>query len=175
MDRDAAEELRILAGELRRHGGTEAVGELRDALKRAAEPAAGAARESILGMPVKHEGTLRAGIADTVKVAASLGASRATVRITASGPERWRGAASAFENGRWHHPVYGRAEAEAVSVALQAIHGKGFGHGRGWTWRPQESGRPHWFTNAVDSRQGEFDRRADDAAERIARRISGEA
>lgn len=172
----AADELRFLARHLRQAGSRDVLAELRRGLKDAAGPAADAARGSILSVPAKHpEGTLRTGIAGTVKVNTSLGASTARVTITATGPARWPGAAVKIEGDAWWHPVFGRAEHEAESQRLQRIHGKGHGHGRGWTWVRQQSPRPGWFIDAVGSRQAGFDKAVDDVAERIERRLAGEA
>ena len=109
-----------------------------------------------------------------MKVTTSLGASTARVRITATGPERWPGAAVKLEGDAWNHPVFGRPEHEAESAALQQVHGKGFGHGRGWTWERQLSPRPGWFERAVGSHQDEFDKAVGQVTDRIERRLAGE-
>jgi hypothetical protein len=171
---DGADELRFLAGELRAAGARNVLAELRDGLKRAAGPAAEAAQRSILATPSKHPGDLRAGIAETVKVTTSLTASAARVQVSATGPPRWPGAAAKFEAGRWNHPVFGRPEHEAQSVALQKIHGRGFGHGRGWTWVKQQ-GPEGWFERAVAAHQAEFDQAVDRVADKLERRMAGEA
>jgi hypothetical protein len=153
MAAGAADELRFLASAMRRAGDRATLAELRRELKRAAWPAAAAAQRSILGMPARQPGgTLRQGIADTVKVTASLGASTVRVRVSASGPERWPGAAAALEEGRWRHPVHGHRD----------------------RWVTQVSRRPGWFGHAVAGHQDEFDRAVDAVTDGIERRLAGE-
>jgi len=160
----AADELRFLAGELRRAGSRDVLAELRDGLKRAADPAAQDARRSILGVPARHEAGLRRGIADTVKVAASVGGSTVRVRISATGPERWPGAAVKTEGDAWNHPVFPRSPDTHPG-----------GHGRAWTWVKQRSPRPRWFADAVGGHQDDFDKAVDQVVDGIERRLAGEA
>lgn len=160
----APDELRFLAGELRRAGSRDVLAELRDGLKRAADPAAQDARRSILGVPARHEAGLRRGIADTVKVAATLGASTVRVRISANGPERWPGAAVKLEGDSWNHPVFAGAPDTHPG-----------GHGRAWTWVKQLSPRPGWFAGTIDGHQDEFDKAVDRVVDGIERRLAGEA
>lgn len=159
----APDELRFLAGELRRAGSRDVLAELRDGLKRAADPAAQEARRSILGAPARHEAELRRGIADTVKVTATLGASTVRVRISASGPERWPGAAVKLEGDSWNHPVFAGAPDTHPG-----------GHGRAWTWVRQRSPRPGWFADAIGGHQDEFDKAVDQVVDGIERRLAGE-
>jgi hypothetical protein len=152
MAAGAADELRFLAGELRRAGSRDVLAELRRGLKDAASAAAEEAQHSILSMPARHQAGLRQGIADTVKVTAALGASTVRVRVSATGPERWRGAAAKLEEGRWRHPVHGHRD----------------------RWVTQASRRQGWFTRAVGSHQDEFDRAVDKVTDGIERRLAGE-
>lgn len=149
----AADELRFLARELRNAGSRDVLAELRDGLKKAADPAAEDARRSILDVPVRHEAGLRRGIADTVKISTSLGATSAHVTISATGPDRWLGAAVELEGTSWSHPVFGNRK----------------------RWEKQLSPRPGWFMDAVGSRQGDFDKAVDQVVEKIERQLAGEA
>lgn len=149
---DAADELRFLSRALRQAGSRDVIAELRDGLKRAAGPAADDARASILSMPArKYERELRSGIAATVQVSTTLGASSARVTVSASGPDRWPGAAATIESGKWNHPVFGDRE--------RWVHG--------------QPGKPGWFGVAVSLRQADFDRAVDQVADKIERDIAG--
>lgn len=132
---------------------------LRRAFKDAAEPVAGDVEQSILLMPSHHDGTLRRQIAKTITVKTSFSASGVRVSIESDGRKMPRGKETLPHHTDsakgWNHPVWGRAEAEAESVALQEIHGKGFGHGRGWTWVKQ-FGKPGWFERPVIDNAREF-------------------
>lgn len=177
----AADELRFLAGELRRAGSRDVLGELRDGLKRAADPAADDARRSILGVPARHEAGLRRGIADTVKVSTTLGASTVRVRISATGPERWPGAAVKLEGDAWNHPVYGRGPRFTLGPSRARKHRHLAESERplvkrgAWTWVKQQSPRPGWFEDTVSGHQDDFDKAVDRVVDGIERRLAGEA
>lgn len=177
----AADELQFLARELRRVGSREVLAELRRGLRDAAEPAAQAARQSILSMPATHEAGLRRGIAETVKVTTRLGGSTARVSITATGPERWEGGAVKLERKSWSHPVYAQGDRFTLGPS-RARRYRHLAEGerplvkRGaWTWVKQVSPRPGWFERAVGSRQDDFDRAVDRVTDGIERRLAGEA
>jgi hypothetical protein len=181
MADSAADELQFLARELRRAGSRDVLAELRRGLRDAAGPAASAARESILATPSHHAGTLRRGIAGTVKVSTSLGASTARVRISATGPEQWPAAAVKLEGEAWNHPVYARGNRFTLGPS-RARRYRHLAEGarplvkRGaWTWVRQFSPRPGWFERAAGSHQDEFDRAVDKVTEGIERRLAGEA
>lgn len=178
----AADELRFLARELRRAGSRDVLKELRRGLKDAAADAANAARESILSMPSKQPaGNLRAGIAEQVKVTASLGATTVRVSITATGPERWRGAAADFDQESFNHPVYARGP----RFALRPSRARKYRHlaegarplvkQGAWTWVKQESRRPRWFEGSISGHQDQFDRAVGEVTDRIERRLAGES
>lgn len=177
----AADELQFLAAELRRAGSRDVLAELRRGLKDAAADAAGAARQSILSMPSKHDGTLRQGIAGNVKVSARLGASRVRVSITATGPARWRGAAADTDSESWNHPVYPRgprfrlAPSRARKYRHLAEGDRPLVKRGAWTWVKQESNRPGWFENSINGHEADFDRAVDKVTDRIERRLAGEA
>jgi hypothetical protein len=101
----------------------------------------------------KYERELRSGIAATVQVSTVLGAKTARVTVSASGPDRWPGAAATIESGRWNHPVFGNRE----------------------EWVNGQPGKPHWFGVAVSLRQAGFDQAVNQVADKIERDISGGA
>lgn len=181
MADSAADELAFLARELRRAGSRDVLAELRRGLKDAAGDAAEAARQSILSAPSRQpEGTLRRGIADNVKVRTSLGASRVRVSITATGPERWRGAAADLDEQSWNHPVYARGPrfrpgpSRARKYRHLAESARPLVKRGAWTWVKQESPRPGWFENAISGHEQEFDAAVGRVTDRIERRLAGE-
>jgi hypothetical protein len=138
---------------------------LRKNFKDAAAPLVRGVQKSILTMPsrstapARHAGHLRLEVADTVVLRTSFARSGVRVNIDSLGRKMPQGKETLprhldSEKG-WNHPVFGRAAAEAESVALQKIHGKGFGHGRGWTWVKQ-FGKPGWFERPITDGAREF-------------------
>jgi hypothetical protein len=133
--------------------------ELRRNFRAAAAPLVEDVKNSILTMPSHHAGQLREEVANTVVLRTSFSTAGVRVNIDSLGARMPPGKGTLphhldSEQG-WNHPVYGRAEAEAESVALQKIHGKGFGHGRAWTWRKQ-FGKPGWFERPITDGAREF-------------------
>jgi hypothetical protein len=131
---------------------------LRKNFRDAAAPLVRDVQKSILTMPsrstaaVRHAGNLRLEVAKTIVLRTSFSASGVRVNIDSLGSKMPHGKETLprhldSEKG-WNHPVFGRAAAEAESVALQKIHGKGFGHGRAWTWVHQ-TGKPGWFERPI--------------------------
>lgn len=150
--------------------------DLRRNLREAARPAVDAARRSILAMPSRHGGSLREEVARSVTLTTSLTRSGIRVAITAKPRKMPPGKESLpahLDSAKgWNHPVYGRPEAEAESVALQQVHGKGFGHGRGWAWVKQ-FGKPGWFEEPIALHARDFQAAADAALAEAERRLSG--
>lgn len=148
--------------------------ELRRNFRDAAEPVLGDVEQSILLMPSHHGGTLRREVAKTVVLRTSFSANGVRVNIDSVGSRMPPGKETLpqhldSEKG-WNHPVYGRAEAEAESVALQKIHGKGFGHGRAWTWRKQ-FGKPGWFERPITDNARAFRSAALKAIDAVERKL----
>lgn len=148
--------------------------ELRRNFRAAANPVAQAARDSILSMPSHHDGTLRREVAKTITVRTSFSSAGVRVQIDSLGSKMPPGKGTLpqhLDSDRgWNHPVYGRPEPEAQSVALQKIHGKGFGHGRAWTWVKQ-FGRPGWFEGSIADNAREFRDAALKAIEDVERKL----
>jgi hypothetical protein len=133
--------------------------ELRRRFKDAAEPVAGDVEQSILLMPSRHDGTLRREVAKTISLRTMFTISGVRVQIDSLGQKMPEGKGTLphhlDSDKGWEHPVFGRPEPEAESVALQKLHGKGFGHGRAWTWRHQ-FGKPGWFEKPIIDNAREF-------------------
>lgn len=148
--------------------------ELRKNFRDAAEPVLGDVEQSILLMPSHHDGTLRRQVARTVVLRTSFTSAGVRVNIDSLGSRMPEGKETLpqhldSEKG-WKHPVYGRPEAEAESVALQKIHGKGFGHGRGWTW-VRQMGKPGWFERPITDNAREFRNAALKAIDEVERHL----
>lgn len=150
---------------------------LRRQLRAQAAPAARAARESILSMPSKHDGTLRGEVARTVSASVGLSARGARLDIVSSGrkmpPGKQELPADLDRAKGWQHPVFGRAEAEIMAhMAAGFSKTKGArGHGRGWTWRHQ-TGKPGWFEVPLTKRAPELRAAAERAIEDVKRKLA---
>ena len=135
--------------------------ELRRNFRDAAEPVAGDVQQSILLMPSKHGGTLRREVAKTVTVRTSFASSGVRVAIESLGQRMPPGKQTLPHHldspKGWHHPVYGRREAEMAVISARKAFGKGRGqgHGRGWTWVHQ-TGKPGWFEKPVIDNARQF-------------------
>jgi hypothetical protein len=144
-------DMKLLAAKLR-EADPKLKRELRRNFKAAAEPVLGDVEQSILLMPSHHGGTLRREVAKTVVLRTSFSSAGVRVQIDSLGSRMPPGKGTLphhLDSGEgWNHPVYGSARAEAESVALQKAHGKGFGHGRAWTWVKQY-GKPGWFERPI--------------------------
>lgn len=134
--------------------GAELRRDLVSGLKAAAEPAAQAARGSILSMTanglVQKEPGLRASVAAAVKVQVRTGGKQAGVFVVATKtrmPRGFRNAPKRLNARNWRHPVFTPER-----------------------WVTQ-TGKPGWFDNAMDSAVPAAQRAASDALDNVAERI----
>jgi hypothetical protein len=109
--------------------------ELRRNFKKAAEPVVRDVRQSILAMPSRHKGPLRAEVAGTVVLRTSFAASGVRVNIDSLGSRMPRGKDTLprhLDSARgWNHPVYGRGPRSRWNWTRKRQHGKA-----GWFERP---------------------------------------
>jgi hypothetical protein len=127
--------------------------ELRRNFKAAAEPVAGDVEQSILLMPSRHDGTLRAGIARTVTVSTSFTSSGVAVRVSSLGSRMPPGKESlpfhADSARGWRHPVFGHWDRT----------------------KGRQYGKPEWFERPVADNAREFAAAAQRSVDEIQRKL----
>jgi hypothetical protein len=130
--------------------------ELRRKMKAAAGPLVRDVQAAILSAPSHHGGNLRAEIAATVSASVGISPTRGVaLNILSRGSKMPPGKGTLpmhfNDDRRFHHPVFGREQAEAEAVAARRSLGKGAGrgHGRGWTWVHQFGHANGWFDDTI--------------------------
>ena len=147
--------------------------DLRRNLKKAAQPAAMAAKSSIMSMPSggmrNVGGSLRASIAKEIRVATKLNKKYAAVdiKVTRKTVREFKNPARRLNRSEpWRHPVrpWKREGKEIVALPRNE-----------WTWVDQRSAKPGWFDDSISGKRAEFEAAVTEAMNETAERIARNA
>jgi hypothetical protein len=182
------EELKILAAKLK---GADPLlrRELRKALREAAEPAAVAARRSILSMRAKdfpevpghYQGQLRTEVAASILVRPVIGRSAIRVQVVAEPkkmPPGKQGLPALLEAPSFKHPVFARGErftkgpSRARRYRHLPVRERPLVYRGAWPW-VRQVGKPFWFSDAITRAAPEAQRNVREAMDATAQYLTG--
>jgi hypothetical protein len=131
---------------------------LRKNFRDAASPVAEDVRQSILAMPSRHDGTLRAETARTITLSTSITRNGIRVQVSSLGNRMPAGKSTLprhLDSVRgWNHPVWGRGPRSR------------------WHWtKRRQHGKPQWFERPIALNAREFQAAARQALNEVQRKL----